>query len=68
MGEPLPRTSYLGGFQEDHDLARDLLLGPGSGDTAGSYRTDARHFPQPLWLRFDGIEHLLAKGRTSFLA
>ncbi len=53
--------------KEDHDLAHDLLLGPGSGDTASSYRTNARHFPQPLWLHFDRIEHLLAKGANELL-
>ena len=47
--------------KEDHDLANDLLLGPGSGNTASSSRTNAGHFPQALWFHFNRIEHLLAK-------
>src|SRR5262245_10018902 len=27
--------------KEEHDFADDLLLGPGGGDTAGPYRTNA---------------------------
>src|SRR5438270_8849428 len=53
--------------KEDHDLAYDLLLGPGSGDTVSSYRTNAHHFPQPLWLHFDRVEHLLAKSAHELL-
>ena len=53
--------------KEDHDFAYDLLLGPGSGDTVSSYRTNARHFPQPLWLHFDRVEHLLAKSTHQLL-
>src|SRR5262245_16587364 len=32
-----PRGPDPMAVQEDHDLANDLLLSPGSGDTAGSY-------------------------------
>src|SRR6516164_6017162 len=53
--------------KEDHDLTHDLLLGPSSGDTASSYRTNAGHFPQPLWLPFDRIEHLLAESAHQLL-
>ena len=53
--------------QEDHDLADDLLLGPGGGDALGAHRADARHLAQALGLRFDDVEHLLAEGPHQLL-
>src|SRR5262249_51151207 len=42
-------------------------FGPSSGDTASSYRTNAGHFPQPLWLPFDRIEPFLAESAHELL-
>ncbi len=53
--------------QEDHDLADDLLLGPGDGDAARPHRTDAVHLPQAVGLRLDDVEHLLPEGAQQFL-
>ena len=36
-----PRRTDTMAVQEHHDFPYGLLLGPGSGDAAGSYRTDA---------------------------
>ena len=47
--------------QEDHDLAHDLLLGPGAGDALGAHRADAGHLAQAIGLGLDHIEHLLAE-------
>ena len=47
--------------QEDHDLAHDLLLGPGVGDALGADRADAGHLAQPIRLGLDDVEHLLAE-------
>ena len=47
--------------QEDHDLAHDLLLGPGAGDALGAHRADAGHLAQPIGLGLDDVEHLLAE-------
>ena len=46
-------------MQEHHDLADDLLLGPGVCDAPGAHGADARHLPQALGLRFDRVEDLL---------
>ena len=45
--------------QEDHDLADDLLLGPGVGDPLGAHGTDAGHLTKPIRLGLDDVEHLL---------
>jgi len=47
--------------KEDHDLAHDLLLGPGGGDAAGPHWTDPIHLVKATGFGFDHIEHLLAK-------
>jgi hypothetical protein len=47
--------------KEHHDLADDLLLSPGSDNTAGAHSTDACYLSQTLRLRLDRIEHLLAE-------
>jgi hypothetical protein len=47
---------------EDHDLAHDFLLGPGSDDALGSTRADAVHFAQAPWRALDDIEDLVAEG------
>jgi hypothetical protein len=47
--------------QEDHDLAHDLLLGPGACDALGAHRPDAGHLAQAIWLTLDDIEHPLAE-------
>jgi hypothetical protein len=47
--------------QEDHDLAHHLLLGPGSDDATGAYRTDAIHLSEAVGLRLDDVEYLLAE-------
>ena len=47
--------------QEHHDLADDLLLRPGVGNSLGSHRADAGHFPQTVRLRLDRVEHLFAE-------
>ena len=47
--------------QEDHDLANDLLLGPGIGDALGADRADAGHLSKPVGLGLDDVEHLLPK-------
>ena len=48
-------------MKEDHDLADDLLLGPGVRDAFGADRTDARHFPKPGRFGLDDVEHLFAE-------
>jgi hypothetical protein len=53
--------------QEDHDLAHDLLLGPGVGYAFGPHRPDAGHLPQTIRLRFDRVEHLLAERPNELL-
>ena len=63
-----PRRADAMAVQEDHDLADDLLLGPGVGDALGAHRADAGHLAQALGLGLDDVEHLLAEGSTSFLA
>ena len=53
--------------QEHHDFPDRLLLGPGSGDAAGSYPTDAVDLTQSVRRRLDNVEHLLAKGAQELL-
>ena len=47
--------------QEDHDLAHDLLLGPGAGDALGAHGADAGHLAQAVRLGLDNVEHFLAE-------
>ena len=59
------RTALCGAdavaVQEDHDLAHDLLFGPGVGDALGAHRTNAGHLTKPIGLGLDDVEHLLAE-------
>ena len=48
-------------MQKDHDLAHDLLLGPGSDDALGAARADAVDFAQALRRTLDDIENLVAE-------
>jgi len=49
-------------------ISRDhLLLGPGSRDATGSYRTDSANLPQAIRLRLDDVEHLVAEGAQELL-
>ena len=54
-------------MQEHHDLAHDLLFGPGVRDAPGTHRADARHLAQALGLRFNRIEHLFPEGSDQLL-
>ena len=54
-------------MEEDHDLAHDLLLGPGVRDPLGTHRADARHLAQPLGFRLYRVEHLLPEGPDQLL-
>src|ERR1700737_4195574 len=56
-----PRRADAVAVQEDHDLADDLLFGPGIGDALGTYQANASHLAQALGLRLDRVEHLLAE-------
>ena len=47
--------------QEDHDLAHDLLLGPGVGDPLRPHRADPGHLAQPFGLALDDVEDLLTE-------
>ena len=47
--------------QEHHDLANDLLLGPGVGDSLGAHSADTGHLAQPFRLGLDDIEYFLAE-------
>ena len=49
-------------MQEDHDLAHDLLLRPGSDDAPRPDRADAIDLTHPIGLGLDDVEHLLAEG------
>ena len=62
-----PRRADAMAVQEHHDLAHDLLLGPGVGDALGAHRADARHLAQPVGRRLDDVEHLLAEGPHQLL-
>ncbi len=50
------------GLQKDHDLADDLLLGPGLGDALLALRADTAQRQQLLRVVLDDIEHSLAEG------
>src|SRR6266446_10562962 len=50
-----------------HDFPHRLLLGPGSGDAAGSYRTDAVDLTQSVRPRLNNVEHLVAEGAQELL-
>jgi hypothetical protein len=53
--------------QEHHDFPHCLLLGPGSGDAACSYRSDAVDLTESVWRRLNNVEHLFAKGAQELL-
>ena len=53
--------------QKHHDLADDLLLGPGGCDAICPHRSDAVHFPQAVRLRLDDVEHLLPESSQQLL-
>ena len=52
--------------QEDHDLAHDLLLRPGSGDASRPDRANAIDLTHPIGLGLDDVEHRLAEGLDHF--
>ena len=56
-----PCRAHAMAVQEHHDLANDLLLGPGVGDPPGPDPTDTAHLAQPFGLCLDDVEHLFAK-------
>ena len=56
------RCSDTIGMQKDHDLADDPLIGPTRGDALCPLRSNAGDFPQPMWLRFDNVEHVVPEG------
>ncbi len=55
------------GLEKHHDLADDLLLGPGAGDPLLALGADALEFPQPFGVLLDDLEHRLAKGLDQLL-
>ena len=56
-----PRRADAVAVQEHHDLADNLLLGPGVGDALRPHFSDARHLAQTFRLGLDHVEHLLAE-------
>ncbi len=62
-----PRRADAVAVQEHHDLADDLLLGPGNSDAARPHRADAVHLPQAVGLGLDDVEHLLPEGAQQLL-
>src|ERR1019366_2467828 len=56
-----PRRADAVAVQENHDLADDLLFGPGVCDALGAHQTNASHLAQPVGLSLDDIEDLLAE-------
>ena len=56
-----PRRADAMAVQEDHDLADDLLFGPGIGDALGANLANPSHLAQPVRLGLDDIEYLLAE-------
>ena len=63
-----PRRADAVAVQEDHDLADDLLLGPGVGDALGAHRADAVDFLRRSGLASMMSKTLSPKTRTIFLA
>ena len=55
------RRAHAMAVQKDHDLAHDLLLGPGARDALGAHRPDAGHLAQALRFGLDDVEHPLAE-------
>ena len=62
-----PRRADAVAVQEHHDFPHRFLLGPGSGDAAGSYRADAIDLAQSVRRRLNNVEHLLAEGAQELL-
>src|ERR1051325_4536344 len=52
--------------QENHDVANDLLLGPGVLDALPAHRTNPFHILEPARFILDNIENLLAKFLNQF--
>jgi hypothetical protein len=48
-------------LEENHDLAHDLLLGPGAGDALGAQWPDAGDFAQAIGFGFDDVENLVTE-------
>jgi hypothetical protein len=55
------------GVQKHHDLANDLLFGPGVGDALGSKSANTRDLSQALGLGLDDVEDLFAESIHKFL-
>jgi hypothetical protein len=53
--------------QKYHDLADDLLLGPGGRDASCPHRSDTIHLPQTVRLGLDDVEHLLSESSQQLL-
>ena len=62
-----PRRADTVAVQEDHDLAHDLLFGPGIGDALSTYRANSSHLAKALGFRLDRVEHLLAESSHKLL-
>jgi len=61
-----PAGAYAIGMQKDHDLANDLLFGPGGFDAAPAFRTDALDFLKPSGAVFDDLKNLFTELRDEF--
>ena len=55
------------GLKEHHDLADDLLFGPGAGDPLLPLGTDAVQFHQAFRGLLDNVEHRFAEGAHQLL-
>ena len=56
-----PRRADAVAVQEHHDLANNLLLGPGIGDPLRPHPADAGHLAQTFRLGLNDVEDLLAE-------
>src|SRR5262252_4707726 len=61
------RRSDAMAVKEDHDLAHDLLFGPGRRDTAGPHWTDAIDLTQAVGFRLDNVEYFVAENPHQLL-
>jgi len=62
-----PRGAKTMRLQKHHDLANDLLLGPGAGHALLALGADAFQFQQTFRGLFDDVEYRFAKGAHQFL-
>jgi hypothetical protein len=53
--------------QKHHDLADDLLLGPGGCYASCPHWSDAIQLPEAVRLRFDDVEHLVPESSQQLL-